>query len=342
MTAPLHTVIEHLKDAGAYNAGVVRACPVADEEMARLEQWRREGCHAGMEWMERNDHLRRDPRLLLDGARSLIVCLFNYHTPEQQPRPSQGSDTQAAPRIAAYARGRDYHIFVRERLVPVCRWLEDYYGGETRICTDSAPLRERYWAEQAGLGFRGRNGQLTVPGDGAAFFIATILWTGSTDSYSEPYSGPGCGTCRRCIDACPTHALRGDGTLDCRRCLSYLTIESRTDIPADIPLNGNLFGCDACRLACPHSHAAPVTTLPELLTPHPAATLSLDEYLSLGIAAFRRLTAGSPLSRVRLPHLKATALRLTHTPDRRETKRPGDQKAGRPGQSGERPSKDFQ
>lgn len=303
MTAPYATVIEHVKAAGAYSAGIVRARPVPDAEMARLQEWRRRGCHADMQWIERNDALRRDPRLLLDGARSMIVCLFNYHTPDDLP-------DRPAPHIAAYARGRDYHIFVRERLAPVCQWLADTYGGLTRICTDSAPLRERYWAREAGLGFCGRNGQLTVPGAGAAFFIATILWTGESDTYSEPYSGPGCGTCRRCIDACPTHALRGDGTLDCRRCLSYLTIESRTDIPADIPLDGNLFGCDACRLACPHAHAAPLTLLPEMLTTHPAAQLTLEDCLALGTAAFRRLTAASPLARVRLPHLKATALRL--------------------------------
>ena len=316
MTASAAEISRLMSRAGAYACGFCVAEPVCDADIEALNWWVGAGNHADMDWMTRNSDIRRDPRLLLDGAQTLIVSIFNYHAPEVAPQ------TEHA-RIASYARVRDYHIVLRERLATVAEAIRARYGGECRICIDSAPLRERYWAQRAGLGYCARNGQLTVPGAGAAFFIATILWTGTVDIYSEPYSGPGCGNCRRCVDACPTGALHGDGTLDCRRCLSYLTIESHSDIPADINPDGNMFGCDTCRLACPHSHNAPATAVTEFRTPHPAALLTPEEWLKTGTSAFRRITSGSPLSRVRLAHLKSVIRRL-EIPGKGQTGTPHD------------------
>lgn len=303
ITAPSDIVAQQVMAAGAFRCGFAEAVPVSDDDTRRLADWIGGKHHAGMEWMERKGDIRRDPRLLLDGAKTLIVTLFNYHT--------AGDNSDApAPRIAAYAHGKDYHYVLRERLAQVTDFLISNYGGECRVCIDSAPLRERYWAQRAGLGYCGRNGMLIVPGVGSSFFIATILWTGKVSEYTRPYDGPGCGSCHRCVDACPRQALSGDGTVDCRRCLSYLTIESREELPCDFNPHGNLFGCDACRLACPHSHNTPLTEIEEFAVPHPATTLSLDQWLATGTSAFRRITSGSPLSRVRLSRLKEVALRL--------------------------------
>ena len=287
-------------DAGAYACGFVPADAVDATDMVFFMKWRGSGAHAGMGYLERNDAVRADPRLLLDGARTVIVCLFNYHTSEVSPEPY----------IAEYARGRDYHLELRDRLHPVARSLTERYGGEARICIDSAPLRERYWAVRAGLGFCGRNCQLIVPGAGSAFFIATVLWTGVVDGYSVPLAHGTCGTCRACVDACPTGALKGDGTLDARRCLSYLTIESRIPVPDDIPLAGNLYGCDACRRACPHARKAPVTDIKAFRPRADICAMTASDWVDIGTGAFRRLTKESAMSRARVGNIRANARRL--------------------------------
>lgn len=313
-------------DAGAYSCGFVPADAVDAADMDLFMRWRDSGAHAGMSYLERNDGVRTDPRLLLEGARTLIVCLFNYHTEEHSPgcltdRKSRldfpEADSRAGtavpdrgnsvPYIAEYARGRDYHLELRDRLLPVSRFLTGQYGGEARICIDSAPLRERYWAVRAGLGFCGRNCQLIVPGAGSAFFIATVLWTGEVDGYSVPLEYATCGTCRACVDACPTGALRGDGTLDARRCLSYLTIESRLPVPDDIPLAGNLYGCDACRLACPHGRKAPVTDIEAFRPRTDICSMTTADWCDIGTGAFRRLTTESAMTRARVGNIRANA-----------------------------------
>ena len=305
-------IVSWCLDAGAHSCGIVRAEPVSDADWALFTAWRDAGRHATMAYMERNDEVRRDPRLLIEGpvapdgtrtglANTLIVCIFAYD--------STPSDTTAL--IADYACREDYHRSLRRALAPVCTRITDVYGGQTRICVDSAPLRERYWAVRAGLGHTGRNGQLTVPGLGAHFLIATIAWTGTvclagptaTAAAANPTANPTacsgfpsqqsgqqtacsgfpsqqsgqhtacsgfpsqqsgqqgaaaalCGTCRRCVEACPQHALDGTGSVDARRCLSFLTIESRNPLPEGTRLAGQLFGCDICRKVCPHSHPA--------------------------------------------------------------------------------------
>lgn len=293
MIATAKDIEQQCFTAGAFRCGFARVEHVDSNDAQAYNEWIADGNNADMAWMNNNTTVRNNPALLLENAKTAVVCLFNYHSSIKTPL-----------NIAEYARGEDYHYVLRKRLSTVTNYITNTYGGECRICIDSAPLRERYWARRAGLGFIGRNGMLTVPDAGSLFFIATILWTGTIDRYSTPNDGEGCGTCRRCLDACPNKALYGNGTMDCRRCLSYLTIESTKPIPTEINLAGKVFGCDICQRVCPHNANAPITTIAEFAKPHPAALLTAENISSMSASAFRRATAGSPLARVRFLHLK--------------------------------------
>lgn len=281
---------------GAAAWGVAAADAVSPEADSAFHAWLDEGCAASMDWLRRYPDLRRDPRLLLPGARSIIVAAFPYRPSGEMPRPRLP--------ISLYALGEDYHQALRRRLSPVADSLPD-----ARICIDSAPLRERYWAVRAGLGAVGRNNLLIIPGLGSMNFLACIITTAEIEGASAidrplGYFCRHCGApCRR---ACPTGAIRPDATIDARRCISYLTIEHRGPLPEGTELHGRFFGCDACALACPHNHTPlpPGHPIPEL---HPAPdtmTLGPDDILTMSGRAFARRFASSPLSRARLDTLR--------------------------------------
>lgn len=320
---------------GAYACGVVRAMPVTAEAVARYEEWLADGNAGNMDYLGRYGEVRRDPRLLLDGegARTLIVTLFAY---QDNVHPAEG-----VPYIAHYALGQDYHDVLRRRLKTVIGQLRPRFGGKWRICVDSAPLMERYWAARAGLGVIGDNGCLIVPGVGANFFIATIVTTAQMPT-DDPVEGTShCLGCGRCVRACPTGALRGDGSVDARRCISYLTIESHDDIPADIPTGNTLYGCDVCRRACPlaccktdigqgrqlehsknlenseHSSvstsgkfAETVTVLPEFTPDSRLLSMTVADWRALDDEGYAALTAHSAMRRVSLDKLRSTLRRF--------------------------------
>lgn len=321
--------------AGAYACGVVRALPVAAEVVARYEGWLADGNAGNMDYLGRYGEVRRDPRLLLDGegAHTLIVTLFAY---QDNVHPAEG-----VPYIAHYALGQDYHDVLRRRLKTVIGQLRPRFGGKWRICVDSAPLMERYWAARAGLGVIGDNGCLIVPGVGANFFIATIVTTAQMPT-DDPVEGTShCLGCGRCVRACPTGALRGDGSVDARRCISYLTIESHDDIPADIPTGNTLYGCDVCRRACPlaccktdigqgrqleHSEnlensehssvstsgkfAETMTVLPEFTPDSRLLSMTVADWRALDDEGYAALTAHSAMRRVSLDKLRSTLRRF--------------------------------
>lgn len=320
---------------GAYACGVVRAMPVTAEAVARYDEWLADGNAGNMDYLGRYGEVRRDPRLLLDGegARTLIVTLFAY---QDNVHPAEG-----VPYIAHYALGQDYHDVLRRRLKTVIGQLRPRFGGKWRICVDSAPLMERYWAARAGLGVIGDNGCLIVPGVGANFFIATIVTTAQMPT-DDPVEGTShCLGCGRCVRACPTGALRGDGSVDARRCISYLTIESHDDIPADIPTGNTLYGCDVCRRACPlaccktdigqgrqleHSEnlknsehssvstsgkfAETMTVLPEFTPDSRLLSMTVADWRALDDEGYAALTAHSAMRRVSLDKLRSTLRRF--------------------------------
>lgn len=288
-----------LREAGAYRFGIARAGEVASPSSEAYDSWIAGGNHASMDYLERYPDLRRDPRLLLPGAESVIVCAFPYARPV---RPEPG-----CLRIASYALGDDYHDVVRRRLRPVAEAIDALCGSESRVCVDTAPLRERYWAVRAGLGFIGLNCQLILPDAGSYFFLGTILTTARFEP-DEPCR-LSCFGCRRCIIYCPGQALATSGapSLDARRCLSCLTIEHRGPFERPVRLGDRLYGCDTCQIACPHNRGEEIPPLPEF-EPRPALLrLRRDDVLQMSVETYRELFRRSAIKRCGLDGLRRNA-----------------------------------
>ncbi len=290
----LNTALKELAFShGASAVGVARAEPVSDEVMEYYRKWIAQGCHGNMTYLDRYFELRQNPALLLPGARSIIIVAFNYY-----PRTFQRTEV---PQFAYYAYGLDYHDVVRRRLEAVARTLESQFGGTTRVCVDTAPLFERYWAQKAGIGIRGLNSQLIIPGKGSYFFLGEILTTLELKA-DAPVEGD-CGRCGACVSRCPAGAISRDGVVDASKCLSYLTIEYKGDFPEDTPLGNRIYGCDECQKACPHNRTAIPTDIEEF---HPSeAFLSLDRnsIAALDTDGFNSVFRHSAVKRTKLAGL---------------------------------------
>lgn len=254
--------------------------------------------------MPRHEALRRDPRSLLPSATSVIAVSLDYY---QEP-------AQAEPKIARYALGRDYHKVLRGRLRRLARWLEiEYPECENRICVDSAPILEREFAHMAGLGWFGKNTMLIDSRRGSWFFIGILLT--SVEFQPDAPAVGGCGTCRKCIDACPTGAIvpaQQGWMVDSRACLSYLTIEHRGEI--EVPLHGWTFGCDVCQEVCPFNsrrqhqpERAQKTSVPDFLAQREWPNLT--QLSQIGQSEWDSLTRGSAVRRAGYEGLRRNAKR---------------------------------
>lgn len=249
---PSDRLADLLRDAGAVAFGSAEASPVGDADWQRFEHWLANGFHAGMLYMENYPEIRRDPRLLLEGARTVVSMAFNY----RQPNPFKG--------VATYALGQDYHKVLRKRLQSVVRVMREEFGGEWRICIDSAPILERYWAQKAGVGVRSPiHGNIVVPGVGSMVFLAEIVSTleldlASGESGINDFRFGG-------VAVCPTGALQPGGMIDARRCINYLTIEKRDELSREENawLGEAIFGCDVCQRCCPENQGDCPDVLPE-------------------------------------------------------------------------------
>lgn len=217
-----------------------------DEEARRLEQWLNQGFHGKMAYMANHFDLRTDPCKLVPGAKSVIVLMHNYFPKEKQ------ADCEA-PKLARYAYGEDYHVVLKKKLKALLHFIRENIGEINGRCfVDSAPVLERDWARRAGLGWTGKNTLLIHPKAGSYFFLAELI----LDLELEPDDPirDYCGTCRRCIEACPTEAISPQGyLLDASKCISYLTIELREAIPGEFQgkMENWVFGCDICQEVCP-------------------------------------------------------------------------------------------
>ncbi len=277
-----------------------------DEASARLQRWLARGRHGEMDYMARNAHLRADPSTLLpDGAHaaSVIAARVDY-----RPRgDGEGwverewrrlADGEAAA-VSIYARGRDYHKVLRDRLQKLADQIVAAVGPFAyRVCTDSAPVFEVEFARRAGLGWRGKHTLLLAQDAGSMFFLGEII-----TALPLPPDAPlaeHCGTCARCIEVCPTHAIVGPYEVDARRCISYLTIEHKTAIPEDLrPLIGNrVYGCDDCQLACPWNKFARVAELPDFDVRHGLDAATLVELFGWSESQFDERHAGSAIRRI--------------------------------------------
>lgn len=276
---------------GAIAAGFADA-DAADPRVARqFAQWLRKGGHAEMQWLERHEELRKDPRSVLPDATTVISIAYPYFQPVKRHH--------TLPRISMYAYGKDYHDVVRKRLRPLCRRMEEATGCSTRICVDSAPVPERYWAMQAGIGRLADNGTIIVDGYGSFVFLCEILT--SLHLTPDTPSTLRCLHCGRCRNACPGKAILPDATLMSERCLSYLTIESDKGLPPSLRCHDTLYGCDICQTVCPHNaQADPSLILPEFLpVSDDILTLTADQARQLTPLQWEELTAGSAMKRSR-------------------------------------------
>ena len=250
--------------------GIAKAEAVESSTAGFCDRWVKDGYNGTMDYLERNCDKRYDPTLLVEGCRSIIVVAMNY------------APSQAIEGISHYAQGEDYHKAVKDRLFLLLKSIKGKIPCSGRPFCDSAPVLERYWAVQAGLGWIGRNHQLIIPQRGSYFFLGELLIDTELD-YDKPFEHNHCGECRRCIGNCPTGAL-DEHCFDARKCLSYLTIEYRGELPENFGEKiGNCFyGCDRCQTSCPHNRFAKPNSTPELQP--------TDELLQMTAERWRSLT----------------------------------------------------
>lgn len=298
-TTARQAIIDAVTSAGACAVGITVAKIVDDDERNLFNDWLAKGNHADMQYMERNENVRFDPSELLPDAKTIICAAFAY---------GGNSVTKRSPLFADYAVGDDYHLVLREHLKPVAEMLERLVpGSATRICTDTAPIREKWWAKRAGIGFTGLNGLLIVPGAGSRVFLSEILWTGVADS-DTPCTLT-CAACGACIRSCPGKALNGSGTVDARKCLSYLTIEHRGELPDNVQLPGRLYGCDICQDVCPHNKNVNPYILPEFSARPELLALDTQRIETMQQEEFSSIFRHSAVKRVKLDGLRRNALR---------------------------------
>jgi epoxyqueuosine reductase len=274
---------------------------------ARLRAWLARGRHGGMQYLARHAEVRADPRRLLPAGRGPALRVISARL-DYRPRADDAgwidrewrrlADGEAAV-VSIYARGRDYHKVLRARLQQLAgRIAQAAPGAALRVCTDSAPVFEVEFARAAGLGWRGKHTLLLSQDAGSMFFLGEIV----TDLPLplDPPAGEHCGSCRRCIDICPTQAIVAPYELDARRCISYLTIEHPGGIPEPLrPLIGNrVYGCDDCQLACPWNKFARTASLPDFDVRHGLDRATLVELFSWSEAEFRDRHAGSAILRI--------------------------------------------
>ncbi|HOZ39599.1 MAG TPA: tRNA epoxyqueuosine(34) reductase QueG [Flavobacteriales bacterium] len=276
-------------ELGFLACGMARA-GFLEEEAPRLEQWLRQGKQGSMGYMERNFDMRLDPTKLVPGAKSVISLAYNYFTPPKQLDPE-------APKLSTYAYGRDYHKVVKQRLKPLVEHITEQFGQVAfRTFVDSAPVLEKAWAERAGLGWRGKNTNVIRQGAGSFFFLCEIIL--DLDLEPDAPATDHCGTCRRCIDACPTEAITPYG-VDGSRCISYLTIELKEAIPQEFEgrMAGWTFGCDICQQVCPWNRFSTQHREPEFTPKAELMGLSADEWHGMTEVVFDRLFEGSAVKR---------------------------------------------
>lgn len=285
-----------------------------DDDARRLEAWLNKGMHGSMQYMENHFELRVDPTKLVPGAKSVITLLLNYY-----PALSQPATTSI--KVSRYAYGNDYHEVIRAKLKKFLQLLEDQTGKiNGRGFVDSAPVLERSWALRSGLGWIGKNGNLINKQSGSYFFIATLI-TDLDLEFDEPFIKDYCGSCTKCIDACPTQAIKPDRVVDGSSCISYFTIELKENLIPDRykdKFQNWIFGCDICQEVCPWNRFASPHDHEELKANPAILSFSDADWQQLSEETFKTLFRNSPLKRTRYKGL----MRNLHFIERHET--PGE------------------
>ena len=286
------------KDLGFDYCGIARATHLPDDAR-RLERWLQQGMHGQMQYMENHFDLRTNPTLLVPGAKSVVTLLCNYFPSEKQ--------NEDAPQVSKYAFGNDYHEVIRAKLKQLLALMKQEIGEVNgRGFVDSAPVLERAWAVKSGLGWVGKNGNLINKQSGSFFFIATLI-VDLELVYDDPYAKDYCGSCRRCIEACPTSAIMENKTVNGSSCISYFTIELKDALIPDgmkTKFANWMFGCDVCQDVCPWNrfsiphHEPQFAPLPQILN------FTTADWEEMTEVAFKQTFKNSPLKRAKFEGIK--------------------------------------
>ena len=270
-----------------------------EDEAPRLENWLRDGRHGEMAYMENYFDMRLDPTKLVEGAKSVISVSLNYFTDKKPADPD-------APKISKYAYGIDYHYVIKDKLKQLLQFIQTNIGEVNgRAFVDSAPVLDRAWAKKAGLGWIGKNTNLISRKAGSFFFLAELIVDLELE-YDEAPVKDYCGSCTRCIDACPTDAIVSPYVVDGSRCISYLTIELKNEIPAEFSnkMDNWMFGCDICQDVCPWNRFSVVHN-ETAFQPHPELlSMKKTEWEEITEEVFQQLFKKSPVKRTKYTGLK--------------------------------------
>jgi len=285
-------------ELGFMNCGIAKA-GFLEEEAPRLEAWLKKGFQGEMQYMENHFDKRLDPRLLVDGAKSVISLSLNYYTEDEQ------LDADA-PRISKYAYGSDYHTVIKDKLKQLLQLINEHIGEvQGRVFVDSAPVLDKAWAKKSGLGWVGKNANLISKNSGSFFFLAELIVDLELE-YDIAPTADHCGTCTRCIDACPTDAIVGPYIVDGSKCISYLTIELKNEIPAGFKdkMDGWMFGCDICQDVCPWNRFSVLHQEPAF-KPHPDLLgMTKADWAEVTEDVFQKVFKGSAVKRTKFSGLK--------------------------------------
>ena len=286
------------QNLGFMFCGIAKA-EFLEQEAPRLEDWLKKGMHGEMQYMENHFDKRLDPRLLVDGAKSVISLGLNYYTDNDQQDP-------LAPKISRYAYGADYHHVIKDKLKQLLNVINEKIGEVGgRAFVDSAPVLDRAWAKKAGMGWIGKNGNLINKKVGSFFFLAELIIDLELEYDIEP-TADHCGSCTRCVDACPTDAIIGPYIVDGSRCISYLTIELKNEIPAEFKgkMDNWMFGCDICQDVCPWNKFSVLHNEPSF-TPHSELLgMKQTDWEDITHETFQKVFKNSAVKRTKFDGLK--------------------------------------
>lgn len=288
------------REVGFDLVGVVRAEELVVER-ERFDGWLAAGNHSSLSYLERNVDKRFDGRLLVEGARSIVVCGVSYLSYY-----SRGYSAGCRTKIASYALNVDYHTTIKQMLAKIAeRLLEVEPRLRFRAFTDSAPVAEKSLAVRAGLGWIGRNSLLVNQSYGSMLHLGELFIDADVDAYDKPLAEGGCGSCRACVGVCPNGAILDNRTIDTRRCISCRTIEREGEASEPISLDGWIFGCDACQSVCPHNRRAPLHRNPLFNPILDPAALTVERWQSMTPDEFRAMAGSTPLMRSGLERIKS-------------------------------------
>ena len=296
-------------DLGFTGCGFSKA-EALPEDARKLKTWLEKGYHARMAYMANHFEKRTDPEQLVEGARTVISLLYNYYTDRAQDDPE-------APILSKYAYGRDYHFVLKEKMHLLFDFIKSMHPeAEGRVFVDSAPVLDRAWAKKAGLGWIGKNSMLISRTAGSFVFIGEIILNLELP-YNELPESDFCGSCTRCIEACPTGAILDNRTLDSERCISYQTIENKGEISPELEgkLMGRVFGCDICQDVCPWNRKALVHREPAFDPDRKLMELSKEDWQNLSRERYKILFNQSPLERAGYQKIKGNMAFLQKNPD---------------------------